>query len=96
MFSRCPGACFFFSKIVLWCHSRRSNRPIPSNSDHLSGRWMCGSSRFSYQGREGKETCVHAECMAQVLIQDRDLAHDKGSVGDVGTVVRWSGASPVY
>eukprot|EP00435_Cladocopium_sp_Y103_P014773 s2202_g3.t1 len=26
---------------------------------------------FSYQGREGKETCVHAECMAQVLIQDR-------------------------
>eukprot|EP00438_Fugacium_kawagutii_P011224 Skav228654 [mRNA] locus=scaffold2369:123061:148536:+ [translate_table: standard] len=27
--------------------------------------------RFSYQGREGKETCVHAECMAQVLIQDR-------------------------
>eukprot|EP00434_Breviolum_minutum_P009358 symbB.v1.2.008246.t2/scaffold515.1/size193321/8 len=26
---------------------------------------------FSYQGREGKDTCVHAECMAQVLIQDR-------------------------
>eukprot|EP00437_Effrenium_voratum_P004103 CAMPEP_0181423022 /NCGR_PEP_ID=MMETSP1110-20121109/13915_1 /TAXON_ID=174948 /ORGANISM="Symbiodinium sp., Strain CCMP421" /LENGTH=947 /DNA_ID=CAMNT_0023546137 /DNA_START=96 /DNA_END=2939 /DNA_ORIENTATION=- len=26
---------------------------------------------FSYQGREGKQTCVHPECMAQVLIQDR-------------------------
>ena len=32
------------------------------------------SMRFSYQGREGKDTCVHAECMAQVLIQDRDWA----------------------
>ncbi|CAJ1360179.1 unnamed protein product [Effrenium voratum] len=25
---------------------------------------------FSYQGREGKQTCVHPECMAQVLIQE--------------------------
>ena len=35
--------------------------------------------RFSYQGREGKETCVHAECMAQVLIQDRGLVGDAPS-----------------
>jgi len=25
---------------------------------------------FAYQGREGKETCVHTECMAQVLLKE--------------------------
>ena len=25
---------------------------------------------FAYQGREGKETCVHTECMAQVLMKE--------------------------
>ena len=25
---------------------------------------------FAYQGREGKDTCVHTECMAQVLMKE--------------------------
>ena len=25
---------------------------------------------FAYQGREGKHTCVHTECMAQVLTKE--------------------------
>lgn len=31
---------------------------------------------FSYQGREGRQTCVHTECMAQILSQDRQVAED--------------------
>ncbi|CAK9106868.1 Uncharacterized protein SCF082_LOCUS49776 [Durusdinium trenchii] len=31
---------------------------------------------FSYQGREGRQTCVHTECMAQILMQDRQQAED--------------------
>ena len=31
---------------------------------------------FSYQGREGRQTCVHTECMAQILSQDRQQAED--------------------
>ena len=31
---------------------------------------------FSYQGREGRQTCVHTECMAQILSQDRQIAED--------------------
>ena len=31
---------------------------------------------FAYQGREGKQACVHTECMAQVLTQDAQREED--------------------
>ena len=31
---------------------------------------------FAYQGREGKQACVHTECMAQVMSQEAQREED--------------------
>lgn len=65
---------------------KRLNKPnlteVDSEGEEIPLCTRCGMpvGEFAYQGREGKHTCVHTECMAQVLMKEAQQEEEKRDV----------------
>lgn len=62
---------------------RRERRAGHSSMDSdgeevpLCTRCLMPVGEFAYEGREGRGSCVHAECMAQILVEDAQRQEDR-------------------
>ena len=59
----------------------RKSAPVDVDSEGeevpLCCRCLMPVGEFAYEGREGRGSCVHAECMAQVLVEDAQRQEDR-------------------
>ena len=58
---------------------RRSGTVVDSDGEEvpLCTRCLMPVGEFAYEGREGRGSCVHAECMAQILVEDAQRQEDR-------------------
>ena len=63
---------FHHLKSQLWGHLDRETKEVP-----LCTRCSMPVGQFAYEGREGRRSWVHAECMAQVLVEDAQRHEDR-------------------
>ncbi|CAJ1395203.1 unnamed protein product [Effrenium voratum] len=58
---------------------RRAQTVVDSDGEELPlcSRCLMPVGEFAYEGREGRGSCVHAECMAQVLVEDAQRQEDR-------------------